>query len=76
MIRRVSLISAKFLVNEVNEIYLLHVYNVIKTDLVKYAWTEEIYQKKIAEGEEKLIKRIPRVELDGRSRNRSAMIQD
>lgn len=51
-------------------------YNVIKTDLVKYAWTEEIYQKKIAEGEEKLIKRIPRVELDGRSRNRSALIQD
>lgn len=34
------MISMKFLLNELNELYLLHVYNVTKHDLVKYAWTE------------------------------------
>lgn len=61
---RITMISMKFLLNELNELYLLHVYNVKKHDLVKYSWTEETYLRKIAEGEEKVLKRLemrPRV---------------
>ena len=43
--------------------------------MVKYSWTHETYLKKIAQTENKILERMPKIEMDERSKSRSELIE-
>jgi hypothetical protein len=62
--------------NECSELYLLHVYSHTKEELVKYAWTQDAYLKKVVQEENKFLeRRVDLPEYDEKGQVRSEKIE-